>query len=223
MIRSKYIFLKMLMIVISLVLAVAPAMAQDTVYTGQTTDLSVVAIPGDTYVWELYNDVTGINFATDPGNCPPAEAYFTGGSTGPLVNVMWLNQGTYFYKVTAFRGNCTMNLKVGKMVVLWEIPTATIEPPPPICYGDSAQLSVILTGNGPWSITLTDGTSSWIFNNIISSPFTLTVPVIPLVNTTYWITEVTDIHVTNTTPSPPVLQVVNPLPVNSKIYQYGPK
>jgi hypothetical protein len=201
----------------------APAMAQNTVYAGQSTDLSVIEIPGDTYVWELYNDVTGINFATDPGNCPLTDAYFTSGdSTGPTVNVMWLTQGLYFFKVTAYRGGCTMNLKVGKMTVLLATPTAVIEPPPPICIGDSVHLTVLLTGTAPWSITLTDGVNNFVFNNITSSPFNLTVPVIPLVTTTYWISEVTDAHATNTTPSPQVVQVVNPKPVNSQIYQYGP-
>jgi hypothetical protein len=220
--RPKHIFLRLLLVAIPLLTAMAPAMAQDTVYAGQSRDLSVTGIPGDTYVWELYNDVTGINFATDPGNCPPGEAYFTGSSTGPAVNVMWLNQGTYFYKVTAYRGTCTMNLKVGKMTVLWAIPTAIIEPPPPICIGDSVHLTIQLSGTAPWSITLTDGTNSFVFHNIPSSPFNLTVPLIPLVSTTYWISEVTDAHVTNTNSSPPVVQVVNPKPVNSHIYQYGP-
>ena len=196
----------------------APAMAQNTVYAGQAIDLSVIPIPGDTYVWELYHDVTGINFATDPGNCPPAEAYFTGPSTGPTVNVMWLNQGIYFFKVTAYRGGCTMNLKVGKMTVLWEIPTATLDPPPPICAGDSVHLTVHLTGTAPWSITLTDGVNNYVFNNIMSSPYILTVPDLPLVTTTYWISEVTDAHTTNTTPSPPVIQVVKPRPSTGPIY-----
>jgi hypothetical protein len=220
--RPKHIFLRLLLVAIPLLTALAPAMAQDTVYTGQSTNLSVAEIPGDTYVWELYNDVTGINFAIDPGNCPLGEAYFTGNSTGPNVNVMWMNQGTYFFKVTAFRGGCTMNLKVGKMTVLWAMPTAIIDPPPPICIGDSVHLTVHLTGTAPWSFTLTDGVNSYVFNNIMSSPFNLTVPLIPLSNTNYWISEVTDIHVTNTIPSPQVVQVVNPKPVNSPIYQYGP-
>lgn len=220
--RPKHIFLRLLLVAIPLLMAMAPAMAQDTVYAGQSRDLSVIEIPGDNYVWELYNDVTGINFAIDPGNCPLGEAYFTGSSTGPTVNVMWLNQGIYFFKVTAYRGGCTMNLKVGKMIVLWAMPAAIIEPPPPICVGDSVHLIIQLTGTAPWSITLTDGVNNFVFNNITSSPFNLTVPLIPLVTTTYWISEVTDAHITNTTPSPPVVQVVNPKPVNSHIYQYGP-
>jgi hypothetical protein len=207
---------------IPLLMVMAPAMAQDTVYTGQSSNLSVTGIPGDTYVWELYNNVTGVNFVSDPGNCPPTEAYFTGSSSGPAVNITWLNQGIYFYKVTAFRGGCTMNLKVGKMTVLWEIPTAVIQPLPPICIGDSVHLTVQLTGTAPWNITLTDGVNDYVYSNITSSPFNITVPLIPLSTTSYWISEVTDIHVTNTIPSPPVVQVVNPKPVNSHIYQYGP-
>lgn len=218
----KYIFLRLLVVVIPLLTAMAPAMAQDTVYAGYPSDLSVVPIPGDTYVWELYKDVTGVNFATDPGNCPPADAYFTGTSTGPTVNVMWVTQGTYFYKVTAYRGGCTMNLKVGKKVVIWEPPTAVLATPAAICIGDSVHLTVTLTGTAPWSFTLTDGVNNFVYSNITSSPFSFTLPVIPLVTTTYWISEVTDAHVTNTTPSPPIIQVVNPKPVNSPIYQYGP-
>ena len=221
--RPKHIFLRLLLVVIPVLMAMAPAMAQDTVYAGQSTYLSVIEIPGDTYVWELYNDVTGINFATDPGNCPATDAFFIGGdSTGDSVYVMWLKKGLYFFKVTAYRGGCTMNLKVGKMTVLYEIPTAIIEPPPPICIGDSVHLTILLTGTAPWSITLTDGVTNFVFDNITASPFYLTVPVIPLVTTTYWITEVTDAHVTNTTPSASVVQIVNPKPVNSRIYQYVP-
>jgi len=219
--RPKYIILRLLLAVMPLLMAMAPAVAQDTVYEGQTKDLSVIPVAGDTYVWELYLDVSAINFATDPGNCPPARAYFTGINTGPTVNVMWALPGIYFFKVTAYRGGCTMNLRVGKMVVK-PLPTAIIDPPPPICIGDSVHLTVQLTGTAPWSITLTDGTNSWVFNNIGSSPFNLTVPVIPLVTTTYWISEVTDLYITSTKPSPPVVQVVNPKPVNSQIYQYGP-
>jgi hypothetical protein len=218
----KYIFLRLWLVILPLMMALAPARAQDTVYAGTSTWLSVIEVPGDTYVWELYDTVTGINFATDPGNCPPSKAFFISGNTGDSVNVMWLAKGTYFYKVTAYRNNCTMNLKVGKMVVLWDPPTAIIATPSPICVGDSVRLTVSLTGTAPWSITLTDGVNSWVYSNIMTSPFDLTVPVIPLVTTTYWISEVSDLHVTNTDPSPPVIQVVNPKPVNSHIYQYGP-
>jgi hypothetical protein len=210
------------MVVIPLLTAMAPAMAQNTVYSGQTVNLSVIEVPGDTYVWELYNDITGINFATDPGNCPPGSAYFTGSSSGSTVNVMWLTQGIYFFKVTAYRQGCTMNLKVGKMIVTDAMPTAVIEPPSPICPDDSVHLSVTLTGTAPWRITVTDGVNNFVFNDITTNPAILTIPVIPAATTSYWITDVSDANGTNITPSSQVVQVVNPRPVNSKIYQYGP-
>jgi hypothetical protein len=220
--RPKHIFLRLLLVAIPLLMAMAPATAQNTVFAGQTSDLKVVKVPGDTYVWELYKDVTGVNFATVPGNCPPGEAYFTGVSTGDSVNVMWATPGTYFFKVTAYRPGCTNNLKVGIITVLNSMPAAILGPLPPICAGDSVHLTVTLTGSAPWSITVTDGVNNFVFNNIMSSPINLTVPLIPLVSTNYWITEVTDAHSTNKTPSLPVVQEVNPKPVNSRIYQYEP-
>ena len=197
-------------------MAVAPAMAQNTVYAGQATDLEVVAVPGDTYAWELYKDVSGINFVTDPGNCPPADAYFTGTSTGPLVNVMWVNPGIYFYKVKTTGGICSDNFKVGKMIVLDSLPTAVFELPTPICQGDTAILTVNLTGTPPWSITYTDGTTPVTISGIMSSPYQ--VPVSPPVTTSYWITSVTDANGTNNVPSPVVTLVVKPKPVTTPIW-----
>ncbi len=196
-------------------MALAPAMAQNTVYAGHASDLSVIAVPGDTYVWELYKDITGIDFATDPGNCPPGDAYFTGISTGSTVNVMWVTPGIYFFKVTAYRGGCTMNLKVGKMTVLNDLPTATILDHDPICSGSTANLTVLLTGAPPWSITYTDGTTPVTLDGIMASPFTI--PVSPVVTTSYTITSVTDFYGTNSSPSNTVTLIVKPTPITSPI------
>jgi len=202
-------------------MALAPAMAQNTMHAGQAGDLGVIEVPDDTYIWELYKDATGINFATDPGNCTPGYAYFTGNdSTGPTVNVTWVTPGTYYFKVTAFRGGCTMNLKVGEMTVINALPTATLAQPPPICAGDPSILTVTLTGTAPWSITLSDGTNDYVFDNINSSPYNLTVPVNPSINTTYFIKQVSDAFGTNTTPSATVTQVVNPRPLTTPIFHH---
>ena len=107
-------------------MAMAPAMAQTVVYVGDTTPLSVVPVPGDTYQWELYSDGT-VNFATTAGNCPVTSATFIGGNTGPDVQVKWLKTGTYFFKVTAYDpAHCTDNLKIGMITVNAAQPTATI-------------------------------------------------------------------------------------------------
>ena len=109
----------MLLVVIPVLLAVQQARAQgDTVCVGSVSTWQVVDVPGDSYTWELYNDVAGINLAVVPGNCPATEAYFVGGvNTGDSVNVMCLEPGVYFIKVTAVNGCPTNNLKLGKIVV----------------------------------------------------------------------------------------------------------
>jgi len=219
--RPKYILLRLLLVAIPLLMAMAPAVAQTSVYTGQATALSVVSVPGDTSSWELYENVTGVNFATDAGNCPVSDAYFTGGiNTGSVVNVTWLKAGTYFYKVTAKRSGCTSNLKVGKIVVIDAIPTALLLDPPPVCSGDSAILTVQLTGTAPWSIDISDGTQVYSYTNITTNTFSI--PVSPTVTTSYTVVKVSDAHGVNLNPSNTVTLVVKPRPVTSPIIQYGP-
>lgn len=222
MIRPKNILLRLLLVAIPVLMALAPAKAQtNSVYAGQTSPLSVVEIPGDTYEWELYKDVSGINFATMPGNCPAGDAYFVNGiNTGATVNVTWLSPGTYFFKVTSYRGGCTMNLKVGKMIVLEPLPTAIISPPPSVCTGESGVLSIALTGTGPWSIDISDGTNTTTYTST-TNIFTTTIS--PTQTTNYTVVRVSDANGTNINPSNSVTVTVNPKPKSSKIYKYNPK
>jgi gliding motility-associated-like protein len=114
----KYMMRLMVAALLPLLLALAPARGETVVYIGTTSTLEVVQYPGDTYVWDLYNDST-VNFATTPGACPPASASFVGGNTGPKVTVSWNQTGTYFFRVMARNASsCTNNLKVGKVKVL---------------------------------------------------------------------------------------------------------
>lgn len=229
MIRPKQIILRLLLVAIPVLLAMAPAMAQtNIVFVGQSVELSVVEIPGDTYSWELYNDVSGVNFATDQGNCPQSEAVFTGGiSTGPVVHVIWSSPGTYFYKVTAQRSGCTMNLKVGKIIVEHPLPTALLSSQPATCIGQSINLEVDFTGTAPWSITYRvnkpDGTTQDItVDNLTGNPSQI--PFNPTMAGTYTfeVISITDAYRTNTTPSNIITLTVNPKPSSSRIYQYDP-
>lgn len=198
----------------------ASATAQTTIVNaGQTTELSVVNVPGITYTWELYNDVAGLNLAEIPGNCPPTSAAFVGGvSTGATVQVTWLEPGTYFYKATA-TSECTNNLKIGIIIVQEQLPLATIDPPGDICEGDLGELVVNLTGEAPWSLVLSDGTNLTTYDNITASPFVI--PVKPKTTTSYTITEVTDVNGQTTDPSNTVTITVYPRPSISPIYQYS--
>lgn len=92
------------------------AKAQLTAQVGETTQLSVVEVSGDTYVWELYDLAEGVNFATTKGNCPETKAHFVGNNTGAAVSVKWLETGEYFYKVTA-QNSCSNNIKIGHIII----------------------------------------------------------------------------------------------------------
>lgn len=221
MIRAKHIILCLLLVAIQVLMAVAPAMAQSVVFAGETTPLSTVAIAGDTYTWELYDEVSNVNFATMSGNCPVAEAFFAGNiNTGSTVNVTWLSPGIYFFKVTAIRAGCTKHLKVGKITVLESSAYATILQPPPICKGGSTTLSISLTGEAPWSIDVFDGNITTTYEDITTSPFILSIS--PVSSTVYTVTRVTDATTTTTMPSNSVMLTVNPKPIGSHIYLYNP-
>lgn len=223
MIRLLYIArYKALAVLLLLLLALAPAMAQNVVYQGETSTLAVEQKPGDTYEWELYDNGL-VNFATVPGNCPATSAIFVGGNNGASVNVQWIVPGIYFYKVTARDANgCTNNIKIGMMEVKVSLPIAVIAQPVPdwICVGEKANLEVTLTGAVPWGFTYTDGSNFWTVTNITDNIYQLQVS--PKVTTQYWITEVTNIHGTNLMPSARVIVVVNPKPDINRIYPSGP-
>lgn len=204
-----------------LLLAVAPAVAQNVVFEGEITTLSVEQMEGDTYLWELYND-SMVNFAIAVGTAvADGDADFVDTNTGSIVHVKWKEPGIYFFKVTAYdKDKCAMNLKIGKIKVIAAKPTAIITSPNPdwICMGDSLSLEIIFTGIGPWEFTYTDGQKKESLQ-AVKSPFVLRVS--PKEQTTYWITSVKD-HLGNGNdetldPEKIVISVYNK-PRSSKIY-----
>jgi hypothetical protein len=214
---ARYTALAVLLLLLS---AWAPVLAQNVVFQGQTTSLAVAQKSGDVYSWELYDDGT-VNFATTPGNCPVTSAIFAGSNTGPIVNVTWLKKGIYFFKVTAYTASgCTNNIEVGIIEVKEPLPTAVITARDPICAGETSSMEVTLTGFGPWHLTYTDGTNIWTEPGIPGNKYILRVS--PTVPTWYWVIKLTDLWGINNDPSNKVLLEVNPRPVSSKIYQYEP-
>jgi hypothetical protein len=223
--RFTHIVLRLVLVFIPVLLTLPQARAQgDTVCAGQTSVWAVEEVPGDTYFWELYNDVTGLNLAVVPGNCLASEAYFVGGAnTGDSVEVMCLVPGTYFIKVTA-TDSCTNNIKVGRIEVVECYSTAIFLEPEPVCSPDTAIMTIGITGGtGPWNVSFTDGTTIWTIGDIQASPYTF--PLIPTPTIPgayeYWIISVTNgAGLTNDTPSDPVTLIVKPKPVTSPIYRY---
>jgi hypothetical protein len=228
MIRLLYIArYKALAVLLLLLLALAPAMAQNVVLQGDITKLDIEPNPGDTYEWELYRDST-VNFAVVPGDCPVSDADFVGGNTGAVVRVEWKEPGNYFFKVTAHNAaGCTNNLKIGKMKVRPSLPKAKIViNPEEICDGESAELNVTFSGKAPWSMKLQAKDKSGItvtdYPAINATDNPLKIPVNPKTTTEYTVIEVTNVYGTQTDPSNSVILTVHPLPQKTPIYLKKP-
>lgn len=218
-----YIERLVIAVLLLLLLALAPAKAQNVVDEGQTTPLTVEQKGFDTYSWELFNDSIG-NFVTTISTAvTDGDAEFVGGNTGSTIQVKWNVPGVYFFKVTAVDGNgCTNNVKIGKMKVKEVgLPIATITAPDPLglCVGSPVSLEVTFTGKGtgPWDFTYTDGNNEWD-RTVVDSIYILVPDLIPTDTTKYWITKVKDeLNNFSKYPSNTIIQNINPLPHPSDI------
>ncbi len=224
---SRYLALAVLL---HLLLALAPAMAQTTVRVGETSTLSVQQQGNDTYMWTLYDDPT-VDFAVTPGTTVQPYAEFTSDTNKPSVSVLWKIPGTYFFKVNATDiTGCANNLRVGIIQVISNL-TATMTSTT-VCVGEAASITVELTGTAPWSFTYTakvlstGATSTNTVTGILASPYELNIVPNPKTTTEYTITSITDKWGTNNYPAPAeppkVIQEVTPKPNSSEIYKYEP-
>ena len=218
-----------LAVLLLMLLAWTPVLAQTVVYQGQTTQLSADQKPGDSYSWELYNDST-VNFAIVPGSCPTNLADFVGGNTGATVSVEWKKPGTYFFKVNALNiTGCTNNLRVGIVKVIPSLPKAVLEmSPEDICVGESAELKVTFSGKDPWSMKLqakdlvTGIISIEDHSGITAAGNPLPISVNPYTTTEYTVIEVSNEFGVQTIPSNSVTLNVHPLPEKTTIYLKKP-
>ena len=104
-------------------------------------------------------------------------------------------------------------------IVRMPLPTASISGTTSICYNDSAQVSVTLTGTFPLELTYSDGSGNTVVSNISSSPYTFYTGVLPG-TTTYSLVDVTDRLACTASPAPSgsAIITVNPKPVTSTIF-----
>ncbi|MEI7596162.1 MAG: T9SS type A sorting domain-containing protein, partial [Bacteroidota bacterium] len=91
------------------------------------------------------------------------------------------------------------------------LPTASLSGTTSICYGATTNLTMTLTGLGPWNITYTDGTTQTTITGIISSPKIVSVS--PNATSTYSITAVSDANCFGNSFGSTATITVNPLPV----------
>ncbi len=78
----------------------------------------------------------------------------------------------------------------GTPVTFYEVPTAVLSGDPSVCAGSTADLSLALTGDAPWTVVISDGSSLDTVSGINSTNYTYQVT--PLASTTYTLLQVSD-------------------------------
>ncbi|MEJ7778202.1 MAG: PKD-like domain-containing protein, partial [Daejeonella sp.] len=99
------------------------------------------------------------------------------------------SQGTVTYTITPNTSNCTGPIST-YTITINPLPTATISGSATVCYGADAVLNVALTGTAPWSITYSDGISSFTSTGITTNSYSFNVSATS--TKTYTIVSVTD-------------------------------
>jgi len=143
--------------------------------------------PGATYSWSITN-------GTITGGAGTRSITFSPGTSGSLQ-----------LSVTVAVGSCSSSSS--STIPVSAPPTAAVSGSATICAGQSTNLSVVLTGAPPWTLTWSDGITQ---SGLASSPATRSVS--PFSTTTYSVTALTDATTCGGTSSGSAVVTVNPIP-----------
>ncbi|NDA63006.1 MAG: fibronectin type III domain-containing protein, partial [Chitinophagia bacterium] len=94
------------------------------------------------------------------------------------------------YSLTSLNDACTGTVSGTRSVTILPTPAASLSGSNSICPGGSSQLTINFTGNGPWSVTYSNGSINTSLTGINSSPYLLSIT--PIINTTYNLVNVND-------------------------------
>ena len=163
---------------------------------------------------------TSVTFTATPinGGTAPTYQWFVNAqpvlsATGTTFTYVPANGDVVNVDITSNAVLCASGNTVPSNTVTMNInplPTAVFTGPASVCIGSGVQMSIVLTGSQPWSVTYTDGTTPVTVNGIATSPYNFTVT--PVVNTTYTVTSVSDANTCSNTATNSALVTVNPLP-----------
>jgi len=177
----------------SAVMKVLPAPAANTgspttICPGSSTTIGGSAVIGNTYSW-----------ISSPSG-------FTSTSANPSVSPTTTT--TYTLTETITSTGCTHSNSV--VITVNSRPTCSISGSYTICKGSGQSLFVNLTGQSPWSLVYSNGTTTTSVTGITSSPGSFSVS--PTTSSTYTITSVADGYGCTNTGTGSATVGVNPLP-----------
>ena len=204
------------------------ALNSNDVVTVTMTSSDPCAIPGtasSNAITTIINPAPTLLITNPAATCAPGTidltaASVTNGSTPGLTLSYWSNAagtvalnnpsaisvgGIYYIKGTNSDGCSTIQPATA---TINSLPTATISGAGTICEGSNKTLTVTFTGQAPYQLVYTDGTTTFTANSIAGSSYQFTVA--PTATTTYTITSITDVNCTNTGNSSSVIIAVEP-------------
>ncbi|NBV13584.1 MAG: T9SS C-terminal target domain-containing protein [Sphingobacteriia bacterium] len=175
---------------------IANLTGSQTICVGSSANLSV-GITGSPPYQIVYSDGT-------------TNTTLTGITQSPyVVSVTPTVTTTYSLNAISSVG-CSSGIFSGTPVItVLPLPTATGSGNQNICIGNSATLSVALTGNSPWNVTYSNGTASVTMSGITTNPYQWNVT--PTITSTYIINNVTNLCGAGTAAGSQIISV-NPLP-----------
>lgn len=189
----------------------------------QTGTMTIPVVDGDLFALEVVtidNDalsaqLTVSNFVAPSPKITGTISYWdapTGGTNlgVPPLTVTPTSAGTitYYAEFTTITTACPNLVRQPAVVTVHALPTATVSGGGAVCSGATMpDVTIMLTGNGPWNIVYSDGTNTVPVNGIVSSPYVIS----NAAPGTYSVSSVNDANCTGTT-SGSVSVSILPLP-----------
>ncbi|MCB9343651.1 MAG: gliding motility-associated C-terminal domain-containing protein [Saprospiraceae bacterium] len=182
--------------------------AGDVATTGLVTGANLE--PGDTLFYYLVDSPSPSTWNILDTNSVPSF----------MFNSTTMTYETTYYIVALAGNNIFGNLDLNDPclssaqgpTVVWRTPvTATISGMDTICFGNSAELQVSFTGNGPFFFTYSDGGINQVVSNIAQNPYTLSVT--PATTSTYTLQGITGAGTCLGTVGGNAIVQVNPIPM----------
>lgn len=184
----------------------ASAQTDTVCVNSSSVPYSVTQTTGSTYAWSISGGGT------------------LSASTGNAISVNWgSTPDLYTLQVTETSASGCIGDPVTLNVRVLPLPTASISGNSSMCYNDGAPtVTVSLTGEGPWTFTISNGSTTNTVTNHSSSTYTFqAAPTIPAAGssaatTTYTVTDVSNRFCSGTVSGSAAI-TVNPKPVTSGI------
>jgi hypothetical protein len=135
-----------------------------------------------------------VNISAQLSGTQPWDLTYTDGSTvyslvgitnTPFLIAQTPSQNSTYTPLSVYSG-CAGTTSGTFVTTITASPTASISTNATICPGGQAQLPVSFTGNAPWNLTWTDGSSSSTVTGITQNPYTIIVS--PFSQTVYSLT-----------------------------------